>query len=464
MLSNRSSWVVLVAFALLGGCAADSTSDRPSVQIREPMLLASGAEQTQRLCHRGRSDRVLDVFCNSPSVTSLVELRAALGLSSNDNDIYRGFALVGHSTSLSLRGVSAINPRIIFVGPHADQDEPLFLAFVRGEQAAEIVARDVHGELQFYLLTFSQDCNQAAAGCTPGDLLTEVIESGWNDVNVYAEEDLLNTPRDCRVCHQPDGPQSPKLLRMQEIEPPWNHWFWRQATGGHALIDDYYAAKGNEPFAGLPGAAIVTSQPGLLSAALFSSHSQTQPNAFVSARIEQEVRQSAEAAGGNQPNDNSVPGQSATWDAIYERAKRGEAITVPYHDVKVTDPAKLERMTQAYVEYRNGVLARNDLPDLRDIYPDDELLRAHMGLVTEPGLDGQGVLLQACAQCHRAGLDEGLSRARFRADLSKLDRATKDRAIARLSLPADHPSAMPPAVARALTKEARAKLVELLQR
>ena len=455
------SWVGLTG---LLGCASEPDKP-PAVQVREPIALATGDEQSYRLCHRPRSDRVLDVFCHEPNITSFVELRAALGLESNQNDIYRGFALVGHSTSLSVRGVSAINPRIIFIGLHGDLDVPLFLAFVRGEQAVEVVARDTAGELQFYLITFAQECNNEPSGCRPGDLLTDAIESGWRDVNVYAEEDLQNTPRDCRVCHQPDGPGSPKLLRMQEIEPPWNHWFWRQAVGGHALIDDYYAAKGKEAFAGLPGDAIVTSQPGLLSAALFSTHSQDQPNAFVSARIEQEVVASAAADGGKQPADNSVPGQSATWDAIYERAKRGEAISVPYHDVKVTDPEKLARMTQAYTDYREGRIERSELPDIRDVYPDDEQRLAEMGLITEPGLEGKGVLLQACASCHRSGLDPSLSRSRFRADAgTKLDRAAKDRAIARLMLPAGHPSAMPPAFARALSAEGRERLIEYLQR
>ena len=449
--------------ALLCACGGERAAPAV-VQIREPVALATGAEQTERLCKLSRADRVLSVFCNEPNVTSLVELREALGLGSNDNDIYRGFAMIGHSTSLSLRGVSSINPRIILVGPHGEADNPLFLAFVRGEQAVELAVRDDAGVMQFYLLTFAQACNDAPGGCTPGDLLTDAIESDWRDVNVYAEEDLQNTPRDCRVCHQPDGPRTAKLLRMQEIEPPWNHWFWRQAVGGRALLDDYYAAKGDEPFAGYPGKALISSQPGLLSAALFSADSQQQPNAFVSSRIEREVIDSAAALGGNQPVDNSVPGQSATWDAIYERAKRAEAISVPYHDVKVTDPEKLARMTEAYTDYRLGRIARSDLPDLRDVYPDDERLQAQMGLITEPGLDAEGVLLQACGQCHHDRLDQSVSRARFRADSRRLDREAKDRAIARLMLSPEHPAVMPPAFARQLSEEGRARLLELLSR
>lgn len=462
----RSLWVVTLALAC--GCTPQARSRVDAEPVREAMPLATGRKQTERLCTllRARPDRVLDVFCDgSANIGSLLELRAALGLESNQNDIYRGYALIGHSTALVSHSVSAINPRIIFVLPHTDTQDLVMLAFARGEQLAEIVVRSrLDQVLQFYLVTFSQDCNRAPGGCSPGDLLTEAAESDWWDVNVYAEEDLENTPRDCRVCHQPDGPTTPKLLRMQEVDAPWNHWFWRQATGGRAIIDDYYAAKGDEAFAGVPGDQIVTSQPGLLNFALFSVDSPEQPNKFVSAQIEREVIESAAALGGDQPTDNSIPGQSETWKAIYARAKRGEAISVPYHDVKVTDASKLARMIQAYVDYREGRLLREELPDIRDLYPDDELLRAQIGLTTEPGLDGKGVLLQACAQCHNHRLDQGLSRARFDVDLSKLDRTEKAIAITRLQLPPGNPSAMPPALARALSDEGRSRLIELLQR
>ena len=55
---------------------------------------------------------------------------------------------------------------------------------------------------------------------------------------------------------QPEGRGTPKLLRMQEFGPPWNHWFARSA-GGRALMDDYYAAKGDETFAGVDGEDVV---------------------------------------------------------------------------------------------------------------------------------------------------------------------------------------------------------------
>jgi hypothetical protein len=180
--------------------------------------------------------------------------------------------------------------------------------------------------------------------------------------------------------------------------------------------------------------------------------------------IEEEVIASAAERGGAQPDDNSVPGESATWRDLYDAAKRGDAIAVPYHDVKVTDKDKLAAMTAAYLDYREGRLDRADLPDITQVFPDDEELLARMGFATEPGMSGDEVLLQACGQCHNDRLDQTLSRARFNVDLSKMSRVEKDRAIARIELPLDHGGVMPPARFRHLSDEAKAQLIELLQR
>jgi hypothetical protein len=424
----------------------------------EPLVV--GDAQQRRLCGRGRSDVVLDVFCRDepPVITGLADLREQLEL----DDPPLPFVLNAHSTALASRSVSAINPRIFVVREPKPGVELLILAYVRGEPLAEMVARDrVTGELQFYLFKFERGCG---GDCTPGDQLTEVAEVGWERYDVYAEEDLANSPLDCRVCHQPFGPDSAKMLRMQELAPPWNHWFYNAAMSGRAVFDDYYAAKGDEPFAGLVGQEIEASQPGVLAAAVFFANEVSQPNLFVSATIEREVMASAAERGGDQPKDNSVPGESETWNAIYERAKRGEVISVPYHDVKITDPDKLADMTAAYTDYREGRLPREELPDIRDVHPDDEALLARMGFSTEPGMDGEQILLQACGQCHNDRLDQTVSRARFNVDLGRMSRQEKDRAIARVSLPLDNPGVMPPALFRHLSNDAREQLIELLKR
>jgi hypothetical protein len=463
-------WVATraLAAALLAGCAAASEPAQDLIPLRELEPLETGEAQFERLCGSGNRDVVIDLFCagQRPQIGSFLELREGLGLGRRHDDSYQGFAVSGHSTSLVSRVVSAINPRAIFVQPESHTHELMALAFARGEQFSEIVTRDrSSGELTFYLVAFTQDCNESDRGCTPGDLLTPAVERDWRSVDVYSDADLVNTPFDCLVCHQPDGPGTRKFLRMQELQPPWNHWFYKLSQGGQALIADYLAAKGDEPFAGLSERDMtLDSEPGLLSSTLFFAGSRVQPNEYVSARIEPEVRASAAAHGVEQPWDNSVPGESETWHALYERANRGDAIAVPYHDVKVSDPAKLALLTQAYTDYREGRLSRDELPDLRDVRPDDPTLLARMGLGADPALDGEALLRHACGQCHNGRLDQNVSRARFNVDLEDLPRAAKQRAIARIELPVDDSRVMPPALFRHLDEGARRKLVELLER
>ena len=459
-----------LALLLLLGCGDEEQRAGDDALLDKPEL-RTGEEQRERLCSRPESDLVIDAFCgdDAPPLSGLMDLRQVMGLGDNDNGINQGYAATANSTSLSHRGVSAINPRIIFFRLEnedvEDNVELIALAYTRGEQFAELVVRSrIDGELQFYLVAFTLPCEESTAGCLPGDLLTEAVEQDWGEISVYAEEDLLNTPLDCRVCHQPDGPGSEKLLRMQEFRPPWNHWLWQHSVGGRSLIDDYYAAKGDETFAGIPGPDILTSQPGLLSALVFFAGSDEQPNEYRSDLIEPEVRQSANSQGGNQPADNSVPGESETWELFYEQAKRGRAITVPYHDVKITDADKLATMSEAYAAYREGTLPREDLPDIREVYPDDPELLARIGYTTEPDMDGEAIMLQACGQCHNEDMDQTLSRSRFDVDLTRVEPMVLERAISRITLPIDDPDVMPPARFRHLDAASRDRLVEFLRR
>ena len=132
--------------------------------------------------------------------------------------------------------------------------------------------------------------------------------------------------------------------------------------------------------------------------------------------------------------------------------------------MKVTDPVKLARNSDAYRALLAGEIERDELPDVRDIYPDDPQRLAALGFATDPGLDGEGVLTQACTLCHNERLDPTISRARFRADLVGVSRAEKDLAITRLMLPESHPLAMPPARMRVLSDEARSRAIEALRR
>jgi hypothetical protein len=454
-----------------GGSIRDAGGEpKPGRYGRWPDPLANlprGPAQTAAVCARPGDDPVRDVFCAepAPTFTSLVELQTALRIDSMFG-FNKGLAVAGHSTALATRSVSAINPRVIVLRLEYVEGrmEPIALAFVRGEQFSELVVRDrSDGQFRFYLVGFRQACNDSADGCLPGDLLTPAIEQDWTELTLYDEPALTNTVLDCATCHQPDGPGTPKLIRMQELEPPWTHWFFASTQGGRALLADYDAAKGDEPLAGMTAEQINAAHPGNLSMLSMSSGSPRQPNEFLTQAIEDEVRASAAAAGVAQPEDNSVPGDSPTWREAYQRYERGEAIPVPYHDVKVTDPGKLARMTAAYRAYRAGELERAELPDIRDVFPDDERRLAAMGVMTTPGLDGKGVLVQACSQCHNPRLDQSLTRARFRADLIDMNRAARDLAIDRMQLPDDDPLKMPPPLLKQLSAEALERALEALR-
>ena len=459
---------------------AGATSSEPRLPYAswpDPLeFMPHGPAHTAEVCARGGNDPVRDVFCGEavPTFTELRQLLTAFALDSDHVREFKGLliangpitaiSMTGHSTALAARSVSAINPRLIVLQMKPVPFDLVALAFARGEQFTELTVRDRDdGQLRFYMIAYRQACNAAADGCTVADLLTPATEYDWTETTLYDERDLSNTGLDCAPCHQPDGPNTPKLLRMQELDGPWTHWFWNNSEGGRALLADYIAAKGDESLAGMTSAQINATDPNAI-ATLTILATPTQPNKFESAPIESEVQASAAALGGRQPADNSVPGDSATWRAIYEHAQRGEAITVPYHDVKVTDPEKLARATAAYQAYRAGQLPAAELPDIRDVFPDDPRKLAELGVMTEPGLDGGAVLLQSCSQCHNGRLDQTLTRARFRADLQGVSREEKDIAIERLQLPATDLRAMPPARLRALSPEARQRAIDWLRR
>jgi mono/diheme cytochrome c family protein len=474
----------------IGAMSADASSP---VQPAKPTLRRAGADplayrlrgldQLRSVCSHAGDDSIRSLFCGDvpPKISSMLELLTALKIDGSMLGGLNALSMVAHSTSLGARSISSINPRMVAVriepplfddannpvGPTVQDGVPelITIAFSRGEQFSELMVRDrIDRELRFYLLAFRQACNDADGGCAPGDLLTPETEQNWLETSLYDERDLANTVLDCAPCHQPDGPGTSKLLRMQELHTPWTHWLGASTEGGQALLDDYIAAKGDEPFAGYTGQQVQSANPVNLNLQAVYAGPNAQPNPFDSAAIEAEVRRSAAALGGAQPKDNTIPGRSDTWRVGYESARRGESMTFPYHDVKVSDPAKLARMTDAYRAYRRGELDRSLLPDIRDVLPDDPQRLAEMGLMTEPGLSGEDVLLQACSICHNDRLDQTLSRARFRANLVGVDRAERDNAIARLRLTEDDPLAMPPPRLRTLTPEARSRAIEALMR
>lgn len=415
--------------------------------------LPRGRAQLDRLCARGGTDAVRRAFCGTtePSVKSLADLQGVLGLAFTSSTTGRrnngkngnpAFALTGHSSSLVARDTSAINPRAIVFTPPANGPRGgaaadfVALGFARGEQLVEIAARDpVAGALRFFLVVFEQACSSKPGGCAVGELLTPAVEKSWTATTIYEDTDLVNTVVDCTHCHRPDGPSAGKILRFQELQNPWTHFFRDASDGGRALLADFHAAHGTtEDYGPIPAAQIDASEPELLEDLVRGAGFGAQPNEFVSRTIENELRGS---------------GQSTTWNGLYGQFFQGTVIAPPYPEVKVTDPARLQTMTAAYRDFLAGKRTAASLPDLRDVFPAAETWR--MGLAPKPGANGKQILTSMCAGCHNPRLDPTVSRARF--DVTKLDtmsRAEKDLAIARLKLADEDVRKMPPVRFRSL--------------
>jgi hypothetical protein len=421
------------------------------------------------------ADVFIKVFCADaaggtvPNPTSLVELEQLLGLGfqnpggGNATGGNPGFALLGHSESLAGRYISAINPRAILFTPLTGSRPSgyVLLAYTRGDTFVEVAAHDpTLDKVILYLVRFAKGCAANPGGCTPADLLTSSVEQGWLAVDSYAAStDINDTILDCFECHQPAGPSGPTVLRMQEITPPFTHFFSSTTEGGKALVADFHSAHGsNEAYAGIPAPLVDESDPALLAGFLQAAGFGDQPNAFDSAAIEAEVRNSAP----RQPLVNVPLGESHTWDGIYAVAKLGQAIAVPYHDVKVTDATKLAAATNAYRKVSLGQASPNSLMDIRDVFLDQGL--RDMGFAPADGLDGHALLVQVCQQCHNSHLDQTISRALFNVEiLGALPRSRKNEAIRRLNITnLEDPSKMPPPLFRTLTSDERQRIIDVL--
>jgi hypothetical protein len=468
-----------------------STTDTVPVTVEAPVIppdvettLKDPGEAHGELCQPDDihpnfpddADMITRTFCQDlkpggvmPTPHGLADLVAQLGLSFKDPNGANGeggnpaFAVLAHSSALTARKVTTITPTVfVFTPPPADGSAPtgqyLFLAFDPGEQFVEVAANDpTAGKANFYVVFFDQACNSAPGGCTNADLLTQRLTTGWSNVRVFEMSTTLgNTILDCHVCHEPKSSNN-AFLRMQEVEPPFTHWMNASTDGGRALLADFHAAHGTtEDYGPLPAAMIDKSDPSKL-AAFVTQAGFTQPNYFRSAEIEAQVARSAP----QQPAVNVPQGWSATWQALYDEAAAGSFIATPYHDVKVTDPVKLSAMTTAYQAWLGGT--RTNLPDIRDVFLDTGL--RDMGFAPKVGLDGRGLLVQMCQQCHNANLDMTISREKFLVDqLDQMSRGEKDLAIKRLGLDPSTRLRMPPPLFRTLTDYEREQMVLELER
>ena len=486
--------VVLLSATLQIGCLqwvvpAHAPSDAPG-SVQQPLIprdifetLNNPTDAHSELCANdgmhpnfpNDADRITKMFCQDlvpggsiPQPQGLNDLLALLGLDfkdpggENGQGGNPGFAILGHSSALTARKVSTLTPTaFVFTPPPADGSKPsgyVFLAFDPGETFVEVASHDPTADaVNFYLVLFDKDCTNNG-GCKNGDVLTQKLTQGWSNLREYeSSTSLNNTIADCRQCHAPDD-AAPQMLRMQEIKPPFTHWFSMQTTGGQALYQDFHKAHAaGEDYGPIPGALVDKSDPALMAQMITQAGFANQPNAFDSEAIEAEVARSA----ASQPWSNSTMGVSPTWQSIYSAAVAGQFIATPYHDVKVTDPTKLDKMTKAYTQYMAGKAA--DLPDIRDVFMDAGL--RDMGFAPKSGLDGKQLLQQMCQQCHHSKLDLTISREKFLVDaLDTMTRDEKDVAIQRLQMPVTTRLAMPPALFRTITDAERQLMIDELQK
>ena len=410
-----------------------------------------GVKQTDKLCemHAKKVNRVIKSFCiDKIRPKSLVDLQKSLGLAilnpslinreENGTNGNPGFALVGHSTSLVGRSVTALNPRAIFFTPPdsltASNLDFTILSFVRGEQLLELAAFDGQSRsLEFYLLHFTQACNTSKGGCQPGELLTPDVEQNWEEVTVYSMDQLKNTVFDCLHCHQPQGPTAARSLRMQELDTPWTHWFSND-TIGLELINDYYAMHGkDEVYAGIPGPMIEASSPALLEKLILKTgFTSAQINEFNSRAIELQITTNNP----RQPADNSTPGVSDIWQFQYNQSKTSLLPPIPYHDLKVTEFSAAAKAVNFYRSYLQGRIPARKLPDFSDLLKTDQNERAKMGFAIEKESPAVEILTRACGQCHNSRLDQSLSKARFNVDLDAMQNRNEmlNEAIRRVQL------------------------------
>ena len=454
----RVSTVLLLGVtALLGGSACEPTpeaTDRADVLSHLPRHEA----QRQALCARGRDDAVTAVFCRdgAPTITSLVQLQRLLDLDFDDG-VRPDFALTATSSSLSARHVSAINPRAV-IFRFADQrvdNAVVAMGYARGDHTVELAVTPAGGQqagvIHFYLLRYEQPCAAADDGCSFADRFTDATEAGWSNWSLYDDVDLGNSTLDCLHCHQPEGPGTRAIFRMQELPNPWTHWLAGFTDGGRTLYQDYRGAHGGNGTAGIPGSIVGGGSPisvdNLIKETLSQEIDGEVVPVFESRTIEAELL--------------DTPGRSDTWKILYDEAVAGAIIPPPFREIETTDPAKLTALSQAYVDFEAG--RRQDLPDVTDVFSAAAVVGS--SFLPAPGLDAPTLFKHACAQCHNGKLDQSLTRARFNAfDIDNLTAEQTQTLIDRLTLPANHRDHMPPTAQRDLRPEDLQTLLDFLTR
>ena len=471
--------------AVLLVCASCAAIDAPTISAPLPQALPADAFETLKspadahaeLCDHDptdlsfpdQADRLTNRFCQEtvPEPHSLAEFLQLLDLQfrvpegGNGTGGNPGFAILGHSSALTAREVSAIAPTAFIFSPLGPDGKPprdyTFVAYDPGESFVEVASYSpADMAVNFYLVQFDKTCG---THCTPEDMLTPNQTTGWSNIRIYESTTALNnTIADCRQCHIGAGTDAdPLILRMQEIEAPHTHWFSASTDGGQALLADFHAAHGtSEPYGGIPPQLIDKSDPELMAQFIRAAGFGDQPNPFPSTMIEHQVTTNVPS----QPAANVPVGWSDAWSDVYAAGADGRAIAAPYHDVKVTDPQLLATATDAYVAYRAGAPLKLDI---RDVLLGAGLV--DMGFAPRPGSNGKAILVQQCQQCHNARLDPTLTRERFLVDqLDQMSREEKDLAIERIQKSINTRLTMPPPLFRLPSDADRAAMIQELKK
>ncbi len=424
--------------------------------------IGTGPDQTARVCARGATDRVATVLCaeSPPPIRGLDDLYGALRLGRPGQ---RRTATTTHSLGLSARTVSAVNPRVLVFENTRDRSEPVkyeqivATTFTRGEQLVEILGLDpATYEYNFYLLRFQQDCNRSR--CTPEDLLTDKIESGWTGWTLYSDRDLEDTPLDCVTCHLPFGPGTHKQMLMRQVFDPWMHWGDFRGGNEHFLCPD-------QPPDGAPGKVVVTADGLDLLRAIegptgrYAGVPVPELHAALSGDLLTKFLTDADQAIRASPYP-SYPygqvafqtrevlcerfhtGQSPTWDQE-RRESLARGLPVPYFGPDVLDPKPRAEV----LADRGAFLRRHAGAEAFDVAA--SLIGADVasavGFLPRQGDSAPEILKSMCVRCHAANTDPRLRRSRFNAEsIDPIDPPTFSAIRDRLSLPRNSPDLMPP--------------------
>lgn len=424
--------------------------------------IGTGPSQTARVCSRGGADRVATALCNgsAPPIAGLEDLYRALKLGSPDQ---RLVAATTHSLALPARIVSAVNPRAFVFENASTMTSPIeyerliAVAFTRGEQFVELVGLDPKSyEYTFYLMHFEQECNRSR--CTPEDLLTEKIESGWTSWTLYADVDLEDTPLDCVSCHLPFGAGTHKLLLMRQVFDPWMHWgdFRGGDEGflcpvvpedGHGEVvvtsdglDPLVKLEGQEGrYAGVPVQELNASESGKVFVSFIADAEQAirtspYPNDYP---YEQLAFQTREVL-----CERFHTGKSPTWER-HRRESLARGLPVPYYGPDVLDP---DRRAEVLAD-RGAYLRRHEDEAAFDVA--SGLLGADVatavGFSPRSEETAPEMLTAMCIRCHASTTDQRLRRSGFNAEsIDRVEPALFHKVMRRLRLPKTSPELMPP--------------------